>query len=136
VRDAGKFAMSGPMARLTQILWKYHRVAQPLFWAAAIFAFVMAAMPHPPDIPGKPSDKIQHIAAFVTLSLLGSWAFPRLSLIQLLVRLSLFGAFIELVQAIPVLHRDSDPLDWIADTIACVAVLAVIAWGRGRLRYR
>ena len=72
------------------------------------------------------------MAAFVTLSLLGAWAFPRLSLIQLLLRLSLFGAFIELVQAIPVLHRDSDPLDWIADTIACIAVLALIAWVRAR----
>jgi hypothetical protein len=50
--------------------------------------------------------------------------------------LSLFGASIELVQAIPVLHRDSDPLDWIADTIACIIVLGVIAWWRARPRYR
>jgi len=120
------------MTSVRQLLWKYRRAAQPLFWAAAIFAFVMAAIPHPPDIPGNPSDKLQHIAAFATLSLLGAWAFPRLSLIQLLLRLSLFGAFIELVQAIPFLHRDSDPLDWIADTLACVAVLAAIAWWRAR----
>jgi hypothetical protein len=124
------------MARFLEILWKYRRVARPLFWAAAIFAIFMAVVPHPPEIPGDPSDKVQHMAAFVTLSLLGSWAFPRLPLIQLLLRLSLFGAFIELVQAIPVLHRDSDPLDWIADTIACIAVLAAIAWWRARPRYR
>lgn len=124
------------MARLFEMLRKYQRAAQPFFWAAAIFAFVMAVIPHPPDIPGNPSDKIQHMAAFVTLSLLGAWAFPRLSLIQLLLRLSLFGAIIELVQAIPILHRDSDPLDWIADTIACIAVLAAIAWWRARPRYR
>jgi len=120
------------MTNAREVLSKYRPAARPLFWAAAIFALVMAALPHPPDIPGNPSDKVQHMAAFVTLSLLGAWAFPRLSLIQLLLRLSLFGAFIELVQAIPVLHRDSDPLDWIADTIACIAVLALIAWVRAR----
>ena len=124
------------MPKLREILFKYQRAAQPLFWAAAIFALVMALIPYVPDIPGNPSDKIQHMAAFITLSLLGAWAFPGLSLIQLLLRLSLFGASIELVQAIPVLHRDSDPLDWIADTIACIIVLGVIAWWRARPRYR
>jgi len=128
--------MGASMARFLEVLWKYRHAARPLFWAAALFAFVMAVIPHPPEIPGDPSDKLQHIAAFVTLSLLGAWAFPGLSLVQLLLRLSLFGAFIELVQAIPVLHRDSDPLDWIADTIACIAVLAAIAWWRARPRYR
>jgi uncharacterized membrane protein len=122
--------------KLREILFKYQRAAQPLFWAAAIFALVMALIPYVPDIPGNPSDKIQHIAAFITLSVLGAWAFPGLSLIQLLLRLSLFGAFIELAQAIPILHRDSDPLDWIADTIACIIVLGVIAWWRARPRYR
>jgi uncharacterized membrane protein len=122
--------------KLRQILFKYQRAAQPLFWAAAIFALVMALIPYVPDIPGNPSDKIQHIAAFITLSVLGAWAFPGLSLIQLLLRLSLFGAFIELAQAIPILHRDSDPVDWIADTIACIIVLGVIAWWRARPRYR
>ena len=124
------------MPKLREILFKYQRAAKPLFWAAAIFALVMALIPYVPDIPGNPSDKIQHIAAFITLSVLGAWAFPGLSLIQLLLRLSLFGASIELVQAIPVLHRDSDPLDWIADTIACIIVLGVIAWWRARPRYR
>jgi hypothetical protein len=120
------------MPNIRESLLKHRRMAQPLFWAAAIFAFVMAVIPHPPDIPGNPSDKVQHIAAFVTLSLLGAWAFPRLSLVQLLLRLSLFGAFIELVQAIPFLHRDSDPLDWLADTIACLVVISAVGWWRAR----
>jgi len=46
--------------------------------------------------------------------------------------LSLFGAFIELVQAIPVLHRDSDVLDWVADTVAASLVLLGISWWRSR----
>src|SRR5437762_6087622 len=63
-----------------------------LFWAAAIFAFVMAVLPHPPELPGAPSDKIQHMAAFATLGLLGAWAYAETALLLLLIGLSLFGA--------------------------------------------
>lgn len=100
------------------------------FWAAAAFAFVMAVLPHPPEVPGRPNDKVQHVLAFATLSLLGTFAFPRTRLLALLALLSLFGAFIEIVQLIPVLHRDSDILDWLADTIAVVLVLTIVRWRR------
>lgn len=103
-----------------------------LFWAAAIFAFVMAVLPHPPEVPGQPSDKIQHMAAFATLGLLGAWAYAQVAVLQLLVGLSLFGAVIEWVQAIPALHRDSDVKDWIADTIAAGLVLLAVWWWRAR----
>lgn len=56
------------------------RLARPLFWAAALFAFVMAILPHPPQFPGEPQDKILHVTAFATLALLGSWAYPRAKL--------------------------------------------------------
>jgi VanZ family protein len=110
--------------------WRGSRAARAFFWAAAAFAFVMAVLPHPPEVPGHPNDKVQHIAAFATLSLLGSFAYPRADLIKLLVRLSLFGAAIEVVQAIPFLHRDSDVLDWLADTVAVAVVLLVVRWWR------
>jgi len=110
------------------------RLARFLFFAAALFAFVMAVLPHPPDLPGHPSDKIQHVTAFATLAALGAWAFPRLRPLSLIFRLSLFGAAIEIVQAIPALHRDSDVLDWLADTIACTLVLLAIRWWLGRRR--
>ena len=103
-----------------------------LFWAAALFAFVMAVIPHPPHVPGEPNDKIQHIVAFVTLGLLGAWAYARTPLPQMAIGLSLFGALIEVVQAIPALHRDSDVVDWVADTIACVAALVLVRWWRKR----
>jgi len=105
-------------------LWKL------LFWAAAVFAFVMGVIPHPPDVPGSPSDKVQHIVAFVTLAALGALAYRRAKLWTLLLGLSLFGAVIELVQAIPALHRDSDVLDWVADTVAAAVVLAGFRWWR------
>jgi hypothetical protein len=103
-----------------------------LFWAAATFAFVMAVVPHPPHVPGEPNDKIQHVIAFATLGALGAWAYARTSLLRIAVGLSLFGALIEVVQAIPMLHRDSDALDWLADTVACGAVLLAVRWLRGR----
>ena len=112
--------------------WRASRTARGLFWAAACFAFVMAVLPHPPEVPGEPSDKVQHIAAFATLAALGGFAYPATPLLQLLVRLSLFGAAIEVVQAIPALHRDSDILDWLADTVAVVIVLLSIRWLRSR----
>ena len=110
------------------------RWIQALFWAAAVFALVMALLPHPPHFQGEPSDKIEHMVAFATLGLLGTFAFPRLSWVRLLVGLSAFGALIEVAQAIPFIHRDSDPLDWIADTIACAVVLLLLRLWVGRAR--
>jgi VanZ family protein len=108
------------------------RGAKALFWAAAMFALLMALIPHPPALPGNPSDKIQHALAFATLGLLGAFAYPRLSTPRLIVALSLFGAFIEVAQAIPVLHRDSDVWDWAADTVAVIVVLLLVRFWRKR----
>jgi VanZ family protein len=105
-----------------------------LFWAAAIFAFVMAVLPHPPRIPGEPNDKVQHIIAFATLALLGSWAYTAANPLKLLAWLSLFGAAIEIVQMIPALYRDADVLDWIADTAAVVVVLVLVRAVRRRTK--
>lgn len=96
------------------------------FWAALIFAFVMALLPQPPQLPGAPSDKVQHIVAFATLAALWSAAYRSMSLMRLLASLSVFGAVIEGHQAIPMLNRDSDPLDWVADTIAAALMLAAV----------
>lgn len=95
------------------------------FWAAAAFAFVMAVLPHPPQLPGEPSDKIQHIAAFAVLTALACAGWPAAARLRLLLALSAFGALIEIVQAIPALHRSADPLDWLADTGAILVTLVI-----------
>ena len=101
------------------------RLAQSIFWAATLFTLVMALIPKPPAVPVGYGDKIEHAVAFATLGTLGVFGYPRLSGLRLIVALSLFGAFIELAQATPIIHRDCDPLDWVADTVAClIAVLA------------
>lgn len=108
------------------------RIVRTIFWAAAFFAFVMAVLPHPPQLPGAPSDKVQHIAAFLVLGALASFAWPRTSPVYLATALSLFGAVIEIVQLIPALNRDGDPLDWIADTAAAGLMLIFLHWLRSR----
>src|ERR1044072_7248561 len=96
------------------------------FWAAATFALVMALLPHPPQLPGEPSDKVQHIAAFLTLGALGSFAYPKANPFRLGACLSIFGAVIEVLQLIPVLHRDGDLLDWLADTAAVALIILLL----------
>lgn len=110
------------------------RILRTTFWTAAAFAFVMAVLPHPPQLPGAPSDKVQHIAAFLVLGALASFAWPRTSPVYLATALSLFGAVIELVQLIPALNRDGDPVDWIADTAAAGLMLIFLHWLRARWR--
>lgn len=97
------------------------------FWAATAFTFVMAVLPHPPQLPGAPNDKLQHILAFVTLTGLAVLGWPALARLGLLLALSGFGVLIELVQAIPGLRRSSDWRDWVADTGAILAILALAA---------
>jgi hypothetical protein len=102
-----------------------------LFALATLLAVVMALLPHPPRVPID-GDKYQHMLAFGTLTILSVLAYPKASLLRVCERLSFLGAMIELVQSIPALHRDCDIMDWVADTVVIVAVLAVVALSRRR----
>ena len=42
------------------------------------------------------------------------------------------GALIEVIQATPLVHRDADVKDWVADTVAAGAVMGVILAARIR----
>jgi peptidoglycan/LPS O-acetylase OafA/YrhL len=112
---------------------RHRRALRLLFWAAAAFSFVMAIDPHPPHIPGEPGDKFQHMAAFATLSALAAAGWPERRYAAIGLGLSYFGAIIEIVQAIPALHRDCDVMDWVADTAAVTLVLAAAALVRKRV---
>ena len=99
-------------------------VFKVFYWAAALFTLVMALLPHPP-IPALlvGGDKVQHVLAFVALSLLASFAFPKRRPIELFLTLAGFGAAIEFLQMIPALNRDAEVRDWIAD---CVAIFIIL----------
>lgn len=106
---------------------QFNRFWMPGFWSAALFTLVMASLPHPPPIPGEPSDKLQHVVAFVVLTILARLAYPRGTWWRIALGLSAFGVLIELVQMIPALNRDCEFADWAADTAAVLAVLAILA---------
>lgn len=99
-----------------------------VFWAAALFALVMACLPQAPPMFEAAGDKFQHIVAFLVLTGLALWSYPQVALARIAIGLSAYGALIEILQAIPALHRDSDIRDWLADTVAviCVCVVAAI----------
>ena len=101
------------------------------FWAAAVFAFVMAVLPQPPSFDV--SDKLEHMAAFFVIAVLGCMAYPNFSRVKLALALVAFGGLIELVQEIPMLHRDSELSDWLADIFA-VAIAMACVWLVQRLR--
>ena len=96
------------------------------FWAAALFALVMALIPHPPEVHVTDFDKVEHSVAFGVLGILAAIGYPRLSTLRLIAVLSGYGAVIELLQGTAFIHRDADPLDWVTDTIACAIVIIVL----------
>ncbi|MBU6269109.1 MAG: hypothetical protein KGN34_16295 [Sphingomonadales bacterium] len=96
---------------------------RPLFFAAAMLAVVMALLPSPPNLMPHVGDKVQHMTAFAVLALLSRLGWRRAETLRILERLSFLGALIEVFQSIPALHRDCDPLDWLADTFAIAVVL-------------
>lgn len=111
-------------------------------WPKLVFAltligtFVAAILPNAaaPDLGD--GDKVNHIAAFVTLSVMAAWAWPRAALWRIALGMTALGGAIEAVQAIPILARDAEWADWRADVLATVAalwVVAVVRKLRGRL---
>lgn len=102
------------------------RAARIAFVFCACFAFVMAALPHPPAIPGQPSDKVMHVLAFATLGSLAAYGFRQTGVAMLFIGLTALGGAIELVQAIPQLHRDSDIADLLADMAAAFVALVAV----------
>ncbi|SMF78770.1 hypothetical protein SAMN06295910_2754 [Allosphingosinicella indica] len=93
-----------------------------MFWLAALFAFVMAVIPAPPSLA---SDKIEHMLAFSVLAALSLLAYPRLPAWKIFPAFAMFGGAIELIQALPIVGRDGDWFDWLADLAAAGMVLVL-----------
>jgi VanZ family protein len=94
-------------------------------WLAALVAYVAAILPQQeaPHLGG--SDKLDHMVAFFTVTVLARLAYPRASVIRLFVPIALFGGFIELSQMVPALHRDAEWADWFADMAASAFALLI-----------
>jgi hypothetical protein len=107
-------------------------LAQSVFWITLAFTFVEAIMPPVHAIRIFAWDKAEHFAAFFVLTSLAAAAYPRAPLILVALWLSLFGCVIELVQALPIIHRDCDIWDWVADATAVAAALTPMMLDRWR----
>ncbi|MGI4875891.1 MAG: hypothetical protein ACRYG4_00215 [Janthinobacterium lividum] len=105
-----------------------------LFYVTLAGTVVAAILPpaEAPTLGG--SDKLNHMTAFVVLTCLAAWAWPRLSPLLILVAMALVGGAIELLQAIPFIGRDAEWDDWGADVGATAAALLVIVTVRTVIR--
>jgi hypothetical protein len=112
------------------------KVARFAFFAALIFTFYSAVTPPSHALQLTPWDKATHFIAFYVLTGLAVAAFPRRNLFVVAALLSAFGALIEIVQGLPMVRRDRDFWDWVADTIAISSALApmLLFWWRAQVR--
>ncbi|HXP66209.1 MAG TPA: hypothetical protein VN815_12105 [Steroidobacteraceae bacterium] len=107
-------------------------LARAAFFAALTFTFYSAVIPPSQAIHLTPWDKATHFLAFYGLTGLAVAAFPKRNVLLIGVALSLFGALIEFVQGLPMVNRDRDFWDWVADTAAITSALApmLLCWWR------
>lgn len=79
------------------------------------------------------SGEHRHLLAFTLLPLVGSLAWPRLSLRAQFAFYAVLGGAIELVQAWMAVGRQGEWLDWAIDCAAAAAALLVVGLVRGRV---
>jgi hypothetical protein len=103
----------------------YRRSRIQLFWIAMLIAYGLAIMPRGEAPSLGEGDKFDHIAAFLTLTVLGRSAYWMRPPALIGIGLSAFGAFIELSQAVPIINRNCSLSDWVADSIAVLVGLGL-----------
>ena len=104
------------------------------FYAAAFAAYLLAMAPGGPAIFSY--DKANHGLAFIVLAIFARLGWERTNPWLIAAGLIAFGGFIELCQALPIIHRDASWGDLAADAIATICGLAIAIAGQrvaGRL---
>lgn len=109
-------------------------VARVIFAVALVGTLVAATLPQAVAPTLGDTDKVNHIIAFVVLSALAAWAFPRTALVAIAAAMAALGGAIEGLQAIPALKRSAEWADWRADVVAAVVTLALVALVRACIR--
>ena len=110
------------------LLWRV------FFWCAGFVILLLALAPPAHALHLAPSDKIDHLLAFLVLSALSIYAYPRTQAVTLSLGVIAFGGAIELAQGIGFIHRDPSLHDWIADIAGAGAGTALAVLLRARLR--
>ena len=120
--------MTLPPVLSSILLW----LARAAFAAALLAGTVSAVMPASDSPHVLPWDKAEHFVGFYILAAIGAFAFPRLKAVWLALGLVALGGAIEIVQGLPMVARDSDVKDWIADTLAVACALGPLIIARWR----
>jgi hypothetical protein len=111
-----------------------------IFWVAVGSAVVLACIPELPMATERISDKLLHFGAFVVLTTIASFAYPKIRPLAMLLCLSALGLGIEFLQSLPIVKRSPEGLDFLADlagislTLVCVVTIRSLARMTRRVR--
>ncbi|ENZ80512.1 MULTISPECIES: hypothetical protein [Caulobacter] len=94
---------------------KINKLGLAAFLAAVAFTLYAALAPGDDTAGLIPWDKAKHFIVFYGLTFLATIALPRSRYWKIGLALLGLGIAIELLQALPVINRDCDPFDVIAD---------------------
>ncbi len=94
---------------------KINRLRLAVFLAAVVFTLWAALSPGDDSAGLIPWDKAKHFIVFYGLTFLATIALPKSRFWKIGLALLGFGVAIELLQALPVIHRDCDIFDVMAD---------------------
>lgn len=99
-----------------------------MFWLAFAAITVLALLPGPaapPRLLG--TDKLEHAAAFLVLTLLASFGWRGLPLWFITLAMITYGLLIELIQGSPILQRTMSFADVVADIAGIALGLTLVA---------
>jgi hypothetical protein len=98
------------------------------FWSALLLLFVLTLLPISSDVSFL-NDKAEHFLAFLALMFLAVGIWGRRRMLALAIALAAVGGGIEILQALPMIGRDAELLDWVSDLggIAMGASLAILS---------
>lgn len=117
-----------PMKTMT--LQLFNLIGKRPLWRGAlalsvVVIFMLATTSSPYPIPSAPSDKVNHLLAFLELTLLARLGWPRARLAPVILALASYGLAIELVQT-QLEHRTFSVADMLAD--AAGIGLGLLLW--------
>jgi len=95
---------------------KIHRLGLAVFVAAVVFTLYAALAPGDDTQGLIPWDKAKHFIVFYGLTFLAAVALPKSRFWKIAVVLLGFGIVIEILQGLPIIGRDADVFDVVADT--------------------
>ncbi len=113
---------------------KINRLGLAVFVAATLFTLYAALAPGDDTAGLIPWDKAKHFIVFYGLTFLATVALPRSRWWKIAVVLLGFGIGIEILQGLPIIGRDADIFDVVADTCGIgffFGPIIVAGWLRG-----